>query len=344
MAAFAAPVHEPGFLQVGNQLANLRRYRSIRLVSLRQGKLSTNITRPPDLAAIKTLPFAIRLHDLLPEGVFRRLYACLEILSVCPRHFSSPRENGLDSPVEPQISMNRVRISLQSSAIGRGLLALFFSLALAGEARAQTNVPTAVTNRFEKNVRDYELADRRHRPPKHAILLVGDSQFFRWKTVHEDLRGYSVVNRGIDSFQTSDLVYFADRLVVPYRPRMIVTHIGGNDVHTGKNPEQVLKDFKAFVAKVRAHFPAVPIAFTSLTPSPGRWAEAPQRKAANQLVKDYVATQPNLLFIDLWDAMLTPDGQPREDLWVADRVHPNHEGYLLRVKIMRPLLGKPDRK
>jgi lysophospholipase L1-like esterase len=46
----------------------------------------------------------------------------------------------------------------------------------------------------------------------------------------------------------------------------------------------------------------------------------------------------------LWDAMLTPDGQPRQDLWVADGVHPNHEGYRLRVKIMLPLLGPPDQK
>jgi hypothetical protein len=42
--------------------------------------------------------------------------------------------------------------------------------------------------------------------------------------------------------------------------------------------------------------------------------------------------------------MLTPDGKPREELWVEDRIHPNHAGYLLRVKIMRPLLGKPDKQ
>ena len=42
--------------------------------------------------------------------------------------------------------------------------------------------------------------------------------------------------------------------------------------------------------------------------------------------------------------LLTPDGKPREDLWVADRIHPNHEGHLLRVKIMRPILGEPDKK
>jgi hypothetical protein len=41
--------------------------------------------------------------------------------------------------------------------------------------------------------------------------------------------------------------------------------------------------------------------------------------------------------------MLAPGGKPCEDLWVEDRIHPNHAGYLLRVAIMRPLLGASDR-
>ncbi len=181
-------------------------------------------------------------------------------------------------------------------------------------------------------------------PPTGAILLAGDSQFYRWLTLHEDLPEYTIVNRGIDSFETSDLVYFADRLVLPYTPRLIVLHVGGNDVHNGKSPAEILADFQAFVAKVRVALPTVPIAFSSITPGPGRWDEAPRRKATNDVIKRYVATQADLRFIDLWDAMLTADGQPREDLWVADRIHPNHAGYLLRVKIMRPILGPPDRQ
>jgi hypothetical protein len=140
------------------------------------------------------------------------------------------------------------------------LLPFFFSLALIVEGRAQSGASTAVAgNRFEKNVQAYEAADRTNPPPRKAILLVGDSQFFRWKTVAEDLPEFTIVNRGIDAFQTSDLVYFADRLVTPYHPRMIVLHVGGNDVHGGKSPEQVLTDFKSFVAKVRVRFPAIPI-------------------------------------------------------------------------------------
>ena len=219
---------------------------------------------------------------------------------------------------------------------------LLLSLA-AATADARQAGTTLDATRFEKTVVAYEAADAQEPPPSNAILLAGDSQFFRWKTFAEDLSGYTVINRGVDSFQSPDLVHFADRLVLRYKPRMIVLHIGGNDVHNGRTANQVLDDFKAFVIKVRAAQPDVPIAFTSITPSPGRWQEADIRRAANRLIKDYVATQKGLSFIDLWDAMLGPDGQPREDLWVADRVHPNHDGYLIRVRIMRPVLGPPDK-
>jgi len=196
--------------------------------------------------------------------------------------------------------------------------------------------------RFEKDVRAYEAVDAATPAPRDAILLAGDSQFYRWKSFREDLAGYPVVNRGVDSFQFSDLLQYTDRLVLPYHPRLIVLHVGGNDVHNAKAPERVLADFKEFVAKVRVVLPNVPIAFTSITPSPGRWDEADVRKRANALVREYVATQKDLRYIDLWDAMLTADGKPREDIWVADRVHPNHEGYLIRVKAMRGVLGVLD--
>ncbi|MEI6860746.1 MAG: GDSL-type esterase/lipase family protein [Verrucomicrobiota bacterium] len=230
-----------------------------------------------------------------------------------------------------------------------GLLAVLGSSAFAA-APAAPSAPLAAPasavaagNRFEKNVADYEADDKATPAPKGAILLVGDSQFFRWKTLAEDLPGYTVINRGIDSLQMSDLLFFADRLVPGYQPRFIVIHAGGNDVHNGRKPEQVLADFKAFVTKVRAKLPTVPIAFSSTTPGPARWDEREVRVQTNKLLKDYIATQKNLHFIDLWDVMLTPDGKPREDIWVEDRIHPNQAGYLIRVKIMKPLLGAPDK-
>lgn len=217
-------------------------------------------------------------------------------------------------------------------------------LALAGVLAWSTAAPAqspGLAAKFEAKVVEYEAADRATPPPKGAILFAGDSQFYRWKTIHEDLPGYTLINRGIDSFQLRDLIHYADRIVLPYAPRLIVLHVGGNDVHNGRTAAQVLEDFKTFVQRVRARYPEVPIVYSSITPGPGRWDEAPQRREANRLLREYIATRPGLKFIDLWDAMLTADGKPREDLWVEDRVHPNHAGYLIRVQLTRPLLGEP---
>lgn len=207
-----------------------------------------------------------------------------------------------------------------------------------------SQAPADRAARFAQRVAAYEAADRHTPPPVGAILLAGDSQFDRWTTIKEDLPDYTVINRGIDSFRTDDLIAYADRLIVRYRPRMVVLHVGGNDIHQGSSPERLLADTQALVAKIRTGLPGVPIAWSSITPGPGRWDEAPQRKRANSLVQAWIAGQAGLSYIDLWDAMLTADGQPREDLWVADRIHPNHDGYRIRVRLTTPLLGPPDRQ
>ena len=219
------------------------------------------------------------------------------------------------------------------------LVMLAILLSWSDHAQAQS---VNLQERFEKKVLEYEAADQSNPPQPGAILFAGDSQFYRWKTIHEDLPGYTLINRGIDSFQLPDLIHYVDRLVLPYKPRLIVLHVGGNDVHNGRSPAQVLADFKTFVALVRARFPKVTIVYSSITPGPGRWDEAPQRRETNQVIQRYIATQPRLKFIDLWSAMLNADGTPRDDIWVEDRVHPNHAGYLIRARLTKPLLGKPQ--
>ena len=68
------------------------------------------------------------------------------------------------------------------------------------DAHAQAfTVPPPVTpqaDRFAAKVAEYETEDRAHPPPKGAILFAGDSQFYRWKTIHADLPGYTLINRG----------------------------------------------------------------------------------------------------------------------------------------------------
>ncbi len=133
-------------------------------------------------------------------------------------------------------------------------------------------------------------------------------------------------------------VYFADRIVIPYKPRLIILGAGTNDIHNGKTPEQVCTDFQAFVVKVRAALPNTRIAFLGINPAPSRWAEREKQQAANRLIQNYVASGQNLDYIALWDVELGPGGTPREDLFVADRLHPSAAGYKVRADVVRPHL------
>ena len=159
-----------------------------------------------------------------------------------------------------------------------------------------------------------------------------------WKNIADDFPGERVMNRGFGGSRMADLVFFADRIVIPYKPRLIVVREGGNDLTTGSTPAQILAEFKTFVAKVRVKLPDVPIAFCSLNPNPQRWAQAAMRKEFNAMMKAYVATEKGLDFIDVWDLYLGSDGKPREDLFLKDGLHHNAEGNKIYAAAVRPHL------
>ena len=137
----------------------------------------------------------------------------------------------------------------------------------------------------------------------------------------------------------SDNVFFADQIVLPYQPKLIVIQAGGNDINNGKSPEQVLADFKTYVAKVRSRLPETRILYMGINPSQARWAQAEMQKEANRLIKDYCASGPNLGFIDIYDAMLGADGMPDPSLFIEDKLHPNAAGYQLRTRLILPHLN-----
>src|SRR5580704_2518405 len=192
--------------------------------------------------------------------------------------------------------------------------------------------------RWERAIKAFEAADKRSPSAPGAVLFVGASSIRLWKTLAADFPQYRVLNRGFGGSQIADCTAFADRIVIPYRPSAILLHAGGNDLAAGKSAEQVFADYKAFVAKMQAALPETPIAFVSVNPTPARWAQADRQQETNRLIRDYVAGKKGLAFIDIWDALLGPDGQPREDLHVRDRLHPNAAGYKIRARIITACL------
>jgi lysophospholipase L1-like esterase len=196
--------------------------------------------------------------------------------------------------------------------------------------------------RWAKDIGAFEAADKTNPPPKDAVLFIGSSSIKRWTSVAEAFPGHKVINRGFGGSQIADSVAFVGRIVTPYQPKLVLLYAGDNDIASGKSPETVLSDFKAFVAKIHAALPRTRIVFIAVKPCPSREKFLEQVKTANRLVQDYCGTDERLLFADVFTPMLTPEGRPRADLCVKDMLHLNPQGYEIWASILRPIVDKCD--
>lgn len=193
---------------------------------------------------------------------------------------------------------------------------------------------------FAAEIEAFERSDRATPPPRGAVLFVGSSSIRLWKTLKEDFPGIPVLNRGFGGSQVADSVRYADRIVIPCRPRAIVLYAGDNDIAAGKSPERVLADFQALVEKVHATLPDTPVLYISIKPSVARWRLVDKIREANRLVEQFAAGHPHVDYVDVFTPALDADGKPRADLLVADGLHLNAMGYRVWTRIVRTKLDQ----
>jgi lysophospholipase L1-like esterase len=155
-----------------------------------------------------------------------------------------------------------------------------------------------------------------------------------WKTVAQDFPQYHVINHGFGGSQISDSIYFADRIVTPCAPDIVVFYAGGNDINAGKSAEIVFDDFKHFVSKVHEKLPATKLVYISIAPNPARWSQIDRVREANRLIRNYTANETGLSFIDVHPDMLGDDGQPKPDIYLADKLHMNEKGYAIWKRVV----------
>jgi lysophospholipase L1-like esterase len=228
------------------------------------------------------------------------------------------------------------------------VLGATLTLATAGEGRAASRdaaSPDALVAAtpvpdlpFEAEIRAFEAADRKRTPKPGPVVFIGSSSIRLWDSVARDFPRYPVLNRGFGGSHVADSVRYVHRIVVPYRPRLVVMYAGTNDIDAGKTPEAVAADFQAFTARIWADLPRTEIAFISIAPNPARWAEVERVREANRLIERTCAADPRLHFIDVFPRMLGRDGQPRPELFIEDRLHMNRKGYEVWIPPIRATL------
>lgn len=192
---------------------------------------------------------------------------------------------------------------------------------------------------WEADIRAFEAEDARVRRRPGGVVFVGSSSIRYWTTLDQDFPEVASINRGFGGSRVYDSLRYAERIVLPYRPRAVVFYAGDNDLSEGRSPQQVRDDFVAFVQRVHQSEPQARIGFVSIKPSPSRAALLPQVRAANALVRDYAASATGVDYLDVFTPMLDADGAPRAGLFLQDRLHMNREGYAIWKDVVGSWLG-----
>ena len=184
----------------------------------------------------------------------------------------------------------------------------------------------------------FEKADQVERPPTGAVLFVGSSTIRLWETLKEDFAPVPVINRGFGGSEVTDLIGYLGRVILPYRPRLMVVYSGDNDLTRGKSPETVFADYQQFIALVQQHLPQTRIILVSTKPSPARAELIPDVQKLNAFLQEFVLSDDRLAYVDIYSAMIDDAGSPRAELFTDDGLHMNSAGYQLWKERIQPFL------
>ena len=183
-------------------------------------------------------------------------------------------------------------------------------------------------HRFEADMRRFEDEMARTPPAPGGIVFAGSSSFTLWTTLADDLAPLPVINRGFGGSITAEVLRYAPRVVLPCRPRTIVTYVGSNDLALGVTPHEVLADFRALVALVHRELPGTRVIFLPVRPSLARRAMLAAECVINAGLIAIADGDPLVGFIDAGERLVDGDGEPRGDLLADDRLHLCRRGYV----------------
>lgn len=221
------------------------------------------------------------------------------------------------------------------------LLVLALLSQVAGQANTQRKAEPG-PERWEKAIQALEQLDKKEDHPSDAILFLGSSSVRRWETIAEDMAPYPVIRRGYGGAKYSDLRVYAKRLTHPHEVRAIAIFVG-NDVSgrpTDRTPQAVSQDVRAIIGDIRSKFTDTPIFFIAVTPTASRSRVWQKTQGVNAAIAEICSDLDYVHWIGTAAYYLNDQGQPRNELFVGDRLHLNEEGYDLWAKIIKRRLNR----
>ena len=191
--------------------------------------------------------------------------------------------------------------------------------------------------RFEKDIAAFEAQDLDSRRVSGAVVFVGSSTIRYWDT-DKGFPNLTIVKRGFGGSHVSDNIYYADRIILPYKPKLIVFYAGDADVAGRKSADQIAADYKTFIADIHAKLPAARLVILAIKPSPAHWNYIDTIRKTNVLVREYIESDRMVTYVDVSEKLLGSDGRPDPKLYADNGLNFNEIGYRVWTEAVRPFI------
>jgi hypothetical protein len=205
-------------------------------------------------------------------------------------------------------------------------------------ARAQDTTFQGQKIGYASAITEFVKEDEVHPPPRGAILFIGSSIFREWRHLQEQMAPLPVFNRAFGGSHTAEVLYYMDRIVLPYQPRIIVYYCGSNDIKAGERPGAIAGRFEQFAMRVGAALPGTFLYFVSINKAPQKKNRWDLVDSTNALVREYCRATKTRGYIDVNPVLFDSARNPRVDLYRDDLLHFKEQAYEEFARVIKQVL------
>ena len=192
---------------------------------------------------------------------------------------------------------------------------------------------------FEGDMARFAAEQAAH-PVSGEIVFTGSSTIVCWTTLVSDMAPLPVRNRAFGGSDSAQLWWYANRAVLPSRPRLVVAYSGDNDMPQEQaTVVNYLKYMQLFVDRVHEALPETRLVLVSNKPSVDRWALWPKFLEANAGLEALCAADPLLTYVDVTATLLDEAGHVRHDCFGADGLHFLPHVYEAWTAVLKPVVA-----
>lgn len=189
---------------------------------------------------------------------------------------------------------------------------------------------------YETKAKNYEakIADE---DENYHVMLAGSSSIEFWTSSKEDLEPIVSYNHGIGGTTIEQWdEQLNQRLVFPYKPKMVVYYVGINNVINSKqSAETIWSNLEKFFNDTHEALPDTQVQYIMMNLIPGYKTYWDVINSVNAQVEQYQKANSWLTLINPGLALLKENGEPNAAYFRTDGLHLSYYGYVVWGEIIK---------